>query len=170
LMVAICLITNGQNTVGLKENEPITEGGLKYGYTIENSSSKSIKGDEYDRFTIEVFVTNVSGSHKIFPFVVNQQGVLDVDPNNLIAEFNVRNANGRRLTSKGAKIEAAPVRQMVKIEGDKANAVGNNGIIQALLGNGIRANETIKKRIIVLVEKGTQPEVSVKMTNIPAVM
>lgn len=157
-------ITNAQSTVNLTENTPVTNNGLEYGYTIKNESNKSVKGEDFDRYVVELYVTNKSGCQKIIPLQFDKEGKID-DDKNTIAEFNVINATGKRLTSKKGKIAAKKITQTVKVD---VPIPGNvEGITQATLGFGIKNGESITSSIIVIVPKGQRPNVTGKLNFIP---
>jgi hypothetical protein len=148
-----------QNTFELVENIPINENGLNIGYTIVNEKNKSVKGEDFDRFEIELFVTNKSGANKIFPFKINKVGQIDETDNYILAEFKVKNATGKRLTSKGAKVEPKAIRTLVKIDERLLKNPINKGLVEGVIGYGISNNESVRKTIIVILPKGEKPNV-----------
>jgi hypothetical protein len=170
LLLCICsiqLVTNAQKIVTLNENETITDNGLEYGYLITNEKNKSVKGEDYDRFELELFVTNKSGCTKVFPFKTNNLGQISEDNNYILADFNVQNATGKRLTAKSGKVEATALRTMVKVDGIVTQSGNNNGFVQALIGYGIRNNAYLKKNIIVIIPKGERPKITCKTMYLP---
>ncbi len=165
IAVAITYINGiAQKTHLLQENIFVVENGLNYGYTIKSERTKEVKGEEYDRFEIEVLVTNNSGCNKSFPLQLKEGKLLT---NTIkLAEFSVKNATGKRLTSKGAKIEAEKIMQLVKVE--QVQIAGNNeGIVNAVIGFGVRNAQTIRKTLTVIVPKGQRPDVTCTSFNIP---
>ncbi len=57
-----------QQVVGLEENIPYSYNGLEYGFFISNESSKEVKGEDYERYELNLYVTNKSGCLKLIPF------------------------------------------------------------------------------------------------------
>ncbi len=153
---AISLL-KAQSVADLTENTPYKVNGLEYGYYITNESSKSVKGEDYDRYEVMLYVNNTSECSKIIPFrnsILNSSSTDET----LLAEFTVKNATGKRLTSKSGKVNAKPWYTYVKLsDGSKVNA-------QA--GFAVRVGESITNKIIVIVPKGERPKVNCRMLNI----
>ena len=62
LTVSLILITTfSQQVVNLDENTPYSYNGLEYGFYISNESSKEVKGEDYYRYELNLYVTNKSG-------------------------------------------------------------------------------------------------------------
>lgn len=150
--------TFAQQTITLNDSLATIVNGLSYGYTVTNGRSRSIKGDEFDRYEIILFVTNLSGCAKAVPLKTSLTGTVDFDSNTEIGNFNVTNANGRRLTAKGAIVNAKPWYMNVRVNAQlTANGQTN---INAHIANAIKNDETITKAITVLVPKGEKPKVN----------
>ena len=46
-----------QQIIDLEENSPYSYNGLEYGFYITNERSREVKGDDYDRYEVNLFVT-----------------------------------------------------------------------------------------------------------------
>src|SRR6266508_1564244 len=106
LMASIMLIfftSQSQQIVDLEENSPFTYNGLEYGFYITNERSKEVKGEDYDRYEVSLYVTNKSGCIKLIPFKTTLIGKAQYEEV-VVAEFNCKNATGKRLTAKTGKI------------------------------------------------------------------
>ncbi|MBK5269718.1 MAG: hypothetical protein JJE22_01770, partial [Bacteroidia bacterium] len=57
-----------QQVINLDENSPYSNNGLDYGYYITNESTKEVKGEDYFRYEVNLYVTNKSGCLKLIPF------------------------------------------------------------------------------------------------------
>ena len=164
-LITILFLTCGyttfaQQTIILNDSMPTVVNGISYGYTVTNERSKSIKGDEFDRFELTLFITNQSGSAKVIPLKTNLTGSVEFDNNIEIGNFNVSNATGRRLTAKGATINALPWFMNVKVSAQLT--VDGKTNINAQIANAIKDAETISKKITVILPKGEKPKVSCK--------
>src|SRR6478672_8402253 len=82
---------NSQQVIELQENTPYQYNGLEFGYFITNEKSKEVKGEDYDRFELNLYVSNKSGSIKLFPFTT---GTPQDEEEIAIAEFSCKNATG----------------------------------------------------------------------------
>ena len=164
LILLISTNSFGQKAQAVSDSMPVSSNGLSYGYNITNEKSRNIKGEEYDRFEIELFVHNEGGCALAIPQKMNRSGEVDESVNISIANFSVQNANGRRLTAKGGDIDAKPWYLKVKIEASQA--LNGQTRINALIGNGIKSGETITKKITVLVPKGERPKIVVKQVQL----
>lgn len=127
----------------LKEKEPSILNGIEYGYIIKNEQTKSVSKEEYSRFEITLYATNKSSCTKLFA----EKTTANTD-NNVIANFNCFNANGKRLTSKGGALKVQVFYVTIKLA-DKNT--------QVKAGYSFRNRETIKNNIIVLVPRGERP-------------
>ncbi len=164
-LILLLLNATAQKTIPLNDNTPVTENGITYSYNITNEKTKAVKGEDYDRFEITVTVINNSGCIKMFPFKINEKGELD-NTGTMLAEFKVLNATGKRLTAKSAKLESKKILQTVKIE-SVTLPNNTNGIVQAVVGYGIKNGEIIKRNIIVIVPKSERPNVMCNAITIP---
>jgi hypothetical protein len=159
-----------QQIVDLEENKTYTYNGIDYGYYITNEGTKEVKGESYDRYEINLYVTNKSGCMKLFPL---RLGAIGGQANNnesyTVAEFNCKNATGKRLTAKSGKVAALPWFTQVKVDANVAPGA-NNGIVQALVGYAIKPAQTLTQRIIVIVPKGERPKFTCRIVYIPEMM
>ncbi|MEP6674659.1 MAG: hypothetical protein ABJA78_05880 [Ferruginibacter sp.] len=157
-IISCCsFVSQAQNVIDLNENEAYKENGLEYGYYISNESNKSVKGEDYDRYEVILYVNNKSGCIKIIPF---RTSILNSSSDEtVVADFTIKNATGKRLTSKSGKVNAKPFYVYAKLnDGTKINA-------QA--GYAVRNGESITNKIIVIVEKGQRPKVNCRLVYIP---
>jgi hypothetical protein len=171
LALGITCITRlaAQQVVDLEENKPYTYNGLDYGFYVTNEGSKEVKGESYDRYELNLYVTNKSGCIKMFPLRLGQSGQLNDNDGYVVAEFNCKNATGKRLTAKSGKVEATPWYSQVKV--DPAQVSGtNNGMVNAQIGYAIKPGQTLTRRIIVIVPRGERPKLTCRIVYIPDVM
>ncbi len=154
------LTLTAQKLLTLEEGKPVLEGGLEYGYIITNEKNKSVKGEDFDRFELQLYVRNANACAKLYAFRRNNLGELQRNATYNIAEYTVRNATGKRLTAKVGRVAAMPINMMVQVDASQVNGSNNNnGFVQATIGNGIRANQSATNNIIVIVPKGERPAV-----------
>lgn len=162
------LITSAasQQVVNLDENTPYSYNGLDYGYYISNESSKEVKGEDYFRFEVNLFITNKSGCLKLIPFktglTTNTSGGEDVV---MLAEFNCINATGKRLTAKKGSVGAKPWYSSVRVSDDSAK--DKFKMINAQIGYAVRNGQTIANRIIVIVPKDERPKINCRTIYLP---
>src|SRR5258705_2666460 len=96
------IVLHSQQVVDLEQGKPYGYNGLEYGYYITNEQSKEVKGEDYERYEINLTVTNNSGCLKLIPLKSNwsgSTGSTNSQDDVMIAEFNCTNATGKRLTS-----------------------------------------------------------------------
>ena len=143
----------------LNENVPYSNNGLDYGYYITNEGSKEVKGEDYFRYEVNLFVTNKSGCLKLIPFktgwTVNTSGSEDAV---MLAEFNCTNATGKRLTAKKGSVVAKPWYTTVRVPDDSVKDKFKT--INAQVGYAIRNGQTLTARIIVIVPKDERPKIN----------
>lgn len=169
LLCLFSLFSNAQQVAELEENTPFTMNGLDYGFYVTNERNKEVKGEEYDRLEISIYVTNKSNCIKLLPLRFGQNGQL-LENNNSLAEFTVKNATGKRLTSKGGKVEAQAWYTQVKLDYAVPTANGPSYIVNAQVGFAIRSGQTLSRKLIVIVPKGERPKVNVRTIYIPDLM
>lgn len=156
LFSAIAINSYSQQVVDLEENVPYSYNGLEYGYYISNESSKEVKGEDYERYEINLYVTNKSGCLKLIPFKTGWTGNINNSNDEVqVAEFNCKNATGKRLTSKKGIISAKPWFTNVRVQDEAAK--DKYKMVNAQVGYAIRNGQTITNRIIVIVPKGEKP-------------
>src|SRR5947199_4682471 len=96
------------------------------------------------RYEVSLYVTNRSGSIKLFPFSMTPAGSEDEIP---VAEFSCKNASGKRLTSKSGKVNAKPWFTQVKVPDETQK--DKFKFINAQVGYAIRNGQTVTTKIIV---------------------
>jgi hypothetical protein len=157
----------GQEVVNLEEGKPSVLSGLEYGYYIGNESSKEVKGEDYERYEINLTVTNNSGCLKLIPFKAGWSGSTTSEDDIMIAEFNCTNATGKRLTSKKGAVSAKPWYSNVRIPDESAR--DKYKTVNAQLGYALRNGQTATSRIIVIVPKGERPKINCRVIYLPEV-
>lgn len=146
-----------QEIVDLQENKPYQSNGLEYGFYITNEQTKEVKGDDYERYEVNLFVTNKSGCTRLIPFKAGSAGKTS-DEEIVVAEFNCKNATGKRLTAKTGKISAKAWYSMVKLYDESHSS--KYKLVNAQVGYAVRNGETLTTKIIVIVPKGERPELT----------
>ena len=151
-----------QQVVDLEENEPYAYNGFEYGFYISNESSKEVKGDDYDRYEINLYITNKSGCLKLIPF---KNSSTKPEEEIVVGEFNCKNATGKRLTAKTGKINAKAWYSLVKLYDESQSS--KYRFVNAMVGYAIRNGETLTTKIIVIVPKGEKPKMSCRTIYFP---
>jgi len=159
----IASFLQAQQVVDLQEKVPYQYNGLEYGYYIINEKSKEVKGDDMGRYEIILYVTNKSNALRIIPFP-NMDNVTDEVT---VAEFNCKNATGKRLTSKNGKVGAKPWFTQVRIPDDAQSS--KYKFVKAQVGYAIKSGETVSNKIIVIVPKGQRPIVTCRAIDYPQI-
>ena len=166
--ILLSISLSAQSVVPLDESTPFAQNGLEYGYYISNESSKEVKGEDYDRYEVNLYVTNKGNCLKLIPF---KPGMVYGVSNNYdsdevqVAEFNCTNANGKRLTAKKGNVSAKPYYAYVKIPDELARE--KYRLVNAQVGYAIRNGQTITNKIIVIVPKGERPKINCRVIYIP---
>jgi len=163
VLVTISFSLRAQQVIDLEEKQPYENNGIEYGFYITNESSKEVKGEDFDRFEISLYVTNKSGCIKLIPFTGNSNNNGNEDV--MIAEFSCKNATGKRLTAKGGKVNAKPIFTQVK-EPDPLQP-SKYRFVNAQIGYAIKNGQTFTTRIIVIVPKGERPKMGCRMSYLP---
>jgi hypothetical protein len=155
-----------QQVADLEENIPYPYNGLEYGFYISNESSKEVKGEDYQRYELNLYVTNKSGCLKLIPFRSgwNTDNSSSADEMK-IAEFNCVNATGKRLTAKKGVVSAKPWYTNVKIPDEQAK--DKYRVVNAEVGYAIRNGQTITTKIIVIVPKDEKPKMNCRIIYFP---
>ena len=164
--ITVCcfaLFSSAQQMEELTEGTPAENNGLKYSFYITNEKNKEIKGEDFDRYEVEIAVTNNSGCMKILP--LRSGANTGRKDEVVIAEFNCVNATGKRLTAKKGTVAARPWYTTVRIPDE--NVKDKYRMINAQVGYAIREGQTISSRIIVIVPKGERPKFNCRMIYIP---
>ncbi|MBP6430305.1 MAG: hypothetical protein KA319_00885 [Ferruginibacter sp.] len=151
-------LTKAQS-IELEEKKVIVENGFEYGYLINNEQTKSVKGDEYSRYEITLFIKNKTGCTKL---IADKEkfSISEVDPNKL-AFFDCLNATGKRFTTKKASVDAKDfyVRTKIKI-GDKEETKS------VKVGYIFKNGETLRNNIIVIVPLNERPKITCKINSL----
>jgi hypothetical protein len=166
----LSIFLNGQQVVNLEEGKSYAANGLEYGYYITNESSKEVKGEDYERYEINLTVTNSSGCLKIVPFKSGWSsgpGSTTTEDEVMVAEFNCTNATGKRLTAKKGTVSARPWYSNVRVPDESAK--GKYKTISAQVGYALRNGQTVTNRIIVIVPKGERPKMNCRIIYLPEV-
>jgi hypothetical protein len=155
-----------QQVVDLEENVPYSYNGLDYGFYISNASSKEVKGEDYQRYELNLYVTNKSGCLKLIPFrsglnANNSSGSDGMQ----VAEFNCINATGKRLTAKKGVVNAKPWYTNVKIPDEQAKDTYR--MVNAQAGYAIQNGQTVTTKIIVIVPDNEKPKLNCRMIYFP---
>jgi hypothetical protein len=158
---------SAQQVVNLEEGKPYFYNGLDYSYYISNESSKDVKGEDYERYEINLAVTNTSGCLKLIPFKSGWTGSTSSEDDIMIAEFNCTNATGKRLTSKKGTLSAKPWYSSVRIPDEITK--DKYKTINAQVGYALRNGQTVTNKIIVIVPKGERPKVNCRVIYLPEV-
>jgi hypothetical protein len=169
-LLFLSIALNAQQVVNLEEGKPYTNNGLEFSYYITNESSKEVKGEDYERYEINLTVTNTSGCLKIIPFKSgwgSSPGSTSSEDEVMIAEFNCTNATGKRLTAKKGVVNARPWYSNVRVPDESAK--GKYKAISAQIGYALRNGQAVTNRIIVIVPKGERPKMNCRMIYLPEV-
>jgi len=163
LLLYVSLNSTAQPVADLTEGQPYEQNGLEYSFYITNEKNKEIKGEDFDRYEVEVSVTNKSGCIKLIPL---RSGAASNSNNEVqIAEFNCVNATGKRLTAKKGTVNAKPWYTNVRIP--DATVKDKFRLEYAQAGYAIRDGQTISNRLIVIVPKGERPKFNCRMAYFP---
>lgn len=151
-IVVFLSIQAAAQTFDLEEKTSHTENGFEYGYIIKNEQTKKAGDEEYSRYELTFFIINKSGCNKIYR---DRAGSYSYDVPNLLASFNCRNANGKRLTSKSGNVRARDFYITVK----KKTADKKETTESVKAGFIFRNGETLRDNIIVIVPLGEKPQI-----------
>lgn len=164
-LLCICVVRS-QQIVALDENSSHADNGLEYGYYISNEASKEVKGEDYERYEVNLYVTNKNSCIKLIPFKPgNLTGTSTTADEIQVAEFNCINATGKRLTSKKGSVNARPWYTNARVPDESAK--NKYKTINAQVGYAIRSGETLTNRIIVIVPKGERPKLNCRIIYLP---
>jgi hypothetical protein len=156
-----------QQVVDLGENAPYEYNGLEYGFYISNEKNKEVKGEDFERYEVVLYVTNKSGCMKLIPFRSTSSSGSSSDEVK-VAEFNCKNATGKRFTSKSGWVSARLWHAQVKVPNDvKGDKEPAYKFISAQAGHAIRNGETVSNKIIVIVPKGERPGINCRILYLP---
>jgi hypothetical protein len=167
VFLLLLLSASAQQVVDLKEGTPYESNGIEYGFYITNEGSKEVKGDDYERYEVNLYVTNKSGCLKLIPFkngwTGNNSGS-NSDDGVMIAEFNCTNATGKRMTAKKGTVSAKAFYTNVRIPDETAK--DKYRTVNALIGYALRNGQTITNKIIVILPKGERPKMNCRTVYI----
>jgi opacity protein-like surface antigen len=165
LFLVLISAASAQQVVDLNEGTPYVYNGLEYGFYVTNETSKEVKGEDFQRYEINLYVSNKNGCLKLIPF--RNDWNAGTDEAVTVAEFNCTNATGKRMTAKkgnvGAKAFYANVRVRDEITKDKYRT------IWAQVGYAILNGQTVTTKITVIVPKGERPKMNCRLINLPDV-
>jgi hypothetical protein len=162
------LMLYSQQVVNLEEGKPYSYNMLDYGYYISNESSKEVKGEDYQRYEINLTVTNNSSCMKLIPLRTASNGSTGSTSSQddiMIAEFNCTNATGKRLTAKKGTVSAKPWYSNVRIPDESVK--DKYRTVSAQVGYALRVGQTVTTRIIVIVPKGERPKMNCRLIYLP---
>jgi hypothetical protein len=132
--------------------------GMEYGYTITNAQTK----EDYERYEIKFFVTNNSCTKYVFqrPNNFGQKAA------NVLCDFTVLNATGKRLTSKSKTIYMSNWNYTVT---DNIKEFAGKDLVgkTVQIGYTFRKGDTMWGSEIILTPKGEKPKVKMIAVNIP---
>ncbi len=167
LLLAV-MIAQSQQVADLDEGKPYSYNGIEYSYYISNERSREVKGEDYERYEINLTVTNNSGCIKLIPLKTswtNNSGSTSGQDDVMIAEFNCLNATGKRLTSKKGTVSAKPWYTNVRVPDDSVK--DKYKTVSAQVGYAIRNGQSVTTRIIVIVPKGERPKMNCRIIYLP---
>ena len=154
-----------QQSQSLKENEPQMVDGIELGFRINKESAKKAGDEEYSRYVLEVYAINKSDCSK-YIYYRNDGSSYSSGSDNLIATFYVRNANGKRFTSRDAKLNAKDWWVRVKVTEKDSNGKDITRLRDMPAGYIFRKGDQLRNQITVLVPKGEQPVVEAALQYI----
>lgn len=149
----------------LQENEPASINGIECTFRINQESTKKSGDNEFSRYVLEFYAINKSDCNKYITYRSDPSS-LDNSSDNLIATFNIRNANGKRFTSKDAKVYAKPWWVRVKSNEKDSNGKEVMRLRDMQAGYIFQRGDQLKAQVTVLVPKGEKPSVEVMLAYI----
>lgn len=162
----IATLSFAQSLRVVPEDSSIIIDGVKVAYTIIEEQTKSSGGEEFARFKIRCVVTNID-CHRFFRYRLRGGGQETGNQNqpNKVATFFIRNANGKRFTSREVNLQAGEwwVPVQVKEKNNEGKEVTN--IREMMAGYIFKTGESIDNTAIVLVPLGKRPQVEVMVTR-----
>jgi len=163
--ILLAVVVRGQQIVTLEENKGQESNGLEYGYYISNESTREVKGEDNERYEVNLHVTNKNECIKLIPFRSGWSGSTSSSDEVQIAEFNCTNATGKKLTAKKGTVNAKPWYTNVRVRDESAK--DKYKTVNAQVGYAIRSGQTITNRIIVIVPKGERPKINCRIIYLP---
>jgi hypothetical protein len=165
--ILLAVVAGGQQIVSLEENKGHESNGLEYGYYISNETTKEVKGEDYERYEINLYVTNKNDCIKLIPFRSGWTGSTSSNDEVQIAEFNCTNATGKKLTAKKGSVNAKPWYTNVRVRDESVK--DKYKTVYGQVGYAIRSGQTITNRIIVIVPKGERPKINCRIIYLPEI-
>jgi hypothetical protein len=126
-----------------------------------------VKGEDYERYEVNLFVTNKSGCLKLIPFKTGSGNTSGNNDEVMLGEFNCTNATGKRLTAKKGSVSAKPWYSNVKVP--DVSVKDKYRIVNAQVGYAIRNGQTLTTRIIVIVPKDERPKINCRLIYLPEI-
>lgn len=139
-------------TFDIEENKTVFQDGFEYGFIIKNEQVKKAGDEEYSRYELTFYIINKSGCNKIYR---DRTSNYSYDAANLLATFNCRNANGKRLTSKSGSVKARDFYITIKRKTEDKKEVTESVKAGFIFRNG----ETLRDNVIVIVPLGEKPQI-----------
>lgn len=167
LFLWIANMVTAQQIVNLEENKGHEQNGLEYGYYISNETTKEVKGEDYERYEVNLYVTNKNECIKLIPFRSGWSGSTTNEDEVQIAEFNCTNATGKKLTAKKGSVKAKPWYTNVRVRDESVK--DKYKTVYGQVGYAIRSGQTITSRIIVIVPKGERPTINCRIIYLPEI-
>lgn len=143
----------------LEENKNVSENGFQYEFLVKNEQLKEAGNDTFSRYEIRFTITNLSGCSK---FYKDSEGFFSSADKSLLATFYCLNANGKRFTSKSAKINCREWNINVK---KRVNDKDVYELVKA--GYAFRNQQTLIADVIVLVPRGERPRIECLVNRLP---
>jgi hypothetical protein len=158
LLFALCTTMHvySQDRRPVEENTPIIIDGVELGYIITEEDTRSAGKEEFARFKV-TFYANNGGCARAYRLRETSSS----ESNNLVASFFVRNANGKRMTSRDAKLYAREWYVPVRINDKDEEGKTVSKIREMMAGHIFRLGDNLEASIIVLVPNGERPLVDV---------
>ncbi len=160
LVFNLCMVlASAQSRSNIDEDMPANIDGVEVGYIITEEDNRTAGKEEFARFKITLYANN-GGCARMFRLRESNQSV-GAAPGNVVATFFVRNANGKRLTSRESRLTAREWWIPVRVK--ERNSEGKEiTVIREMMGGYIfREGDHLESSIIVLVPQGERPKVDV---------
>ncbi|MCU0403012.1 MAG: hypothetical protein MUE99_00555 [Chitinophagaceae bacterium] len=157
ILVTSVSYLSAQNRRPVEEDKPITVDGIELGYIITEEDSRTAGKEEFSRFKI-TFYANNGGCSRVYRLRENNSSDL---PTNLVASFYVRNANGKRMTSRDVQLTANSWYVAVKTTEKNAEGKDVEKVREMMAGYIFRVGDHLEESITALVPLGERPKVEV---------
>lgn len=159
--LVVSLFTFGQNRRIISEDSTITVDGVELGYIITDETSKSAGKEEFARFKITFYANNGGCARAYRLRESGSDGSISTEgqTGSTVASFYVRNANGKRMTSRDLKLNAGEWWVPVKVREKNAEGKEETRVREMMAGYIFRLGDHLEGSIIVLVPQGERPMV-----------